>query len=87
MIAPTDARASPAAQFFQSSPMDLDMSTHDRVIANAVNRKPLKLSTSPSTTDLPCEDRLFHTRDLTSTNRFLLLLDEKFGDETWNPHQ
>jgi hypothetical protein len=61
-------------------PIDVDLSVHDRVIANAVNREVLKLSTFPPTTDLPCEDRPFHTRDLASANRFLLLIDEKFGD-------
>jgi hypothetical protein len=67
--------------------MDVDLSAHSRVIANAVNRELLNLFTSPPTIDLPREDRLFHTRDFASANRFLLLLDEKFGDKTWNPHQ
>jgi hypothetical protein len=87
LIASNDALAPPSSVIFQARPMDVDLSAHYRVISNAVNCELLKLSNSHPTTNLPREDRLFHTRDLASANRFLLILDEKFRGKTWNSHQ
>jgi hypothetical protein len=55
--------------------------------ANAINIRLLKLSTSPPSSDVPHDDKLCGPQDPVATNRFIIILDEKYGDKTWNRHQ
>jgi hypothetical protein len=77
LAAPTDDNQS----------MDVDISVTQLAAANATNIQLLKLSTSPPSSDISHGDKLRNSQDLAATNRFIIILDEKFVEKTWNPHQ
>jgi hypothetical protein len=67
--------------------MDVDLTATQLDAANAINIQPLKLSTSPPSSDIPHDDKLRDPQDPVATNRFIIILDKNFDDKTWKHHQ
>jgi hypothetical protein len=85
--APFAALATLPAPTDDDQQVDVDLFVTQQAAADAISIQFFKLATSPPSSDIPLDDRLRNPQELAATNCFIIILDEKLDDKTWNPYQ